>query len=124
MTEMSKLRAKYEDIITKGSYIPLKTSNSEDKIIAYARHLNGKTLLVIANQDVNCIQSGKIHIEGLNKNQKLSDIAPENSKKSNANLYKNGISVELAPAKFMMFEIDTPKIEKSGVKVYKQNNIG
>ena len=123
MGEMAKVRSKYEDIITKGSYIPLATSNKQDKIIAYARHLDGKTLLVVANKDVNSAQSGRIKINGLKSSQIMKDVAPENAGKSRVQAYENGINVELSPAKFTMFEIDTPDIEKSGAKVYKQHNI-
>ena len=123
MGEMAKVRAQYEDVITKGSYIPLATSNKEDKIIAYARHLDGKTILVVANKDVNKTQSGKINIKGLKGSQEMIDIAPENAGASDVKAYQGGVEVKLSPAKFTMFEIDTPQIEQSGVKVYKQNNI-
>ena len=123
MGEMAKLREQYSDVITKGSYIPLDTSNKEDKIIAYARHYNGKTLLVVANKDVNNNQAGKIKIKGLKPTQVMTDLAPQNAGGSNVQAYKDGVEVKLSPAKFTMFEIDTPEIEKSGVKVYKQHNM-
>ena len=45
---------KYNDIITKGSLIELdKEGDKNDQIIAYARHLNGKTLLVVVNKNVD-----------------------------------------------------------------------
>lgn len=123
MGEMANIRAKYQDVITKGSYIPLTTTNKQDKIIAYARHLNGKTILVVANKDVNHYQSGRIKIDGLKCTQSMENISPENGNKSTAEARKDEAFVELSPAKFMMFEIDTPDIEKSGLKVYKQSNI-
>ena len=48
------MRDKYKDVITKGTFIQLdKEKDKNDQIIAYARHLNGKTLLVIANKNVD-----------------------------------------------------------------------
>lgn len=123
MKEMAKIRKDHEDVITKGSYIPLKTTNKNDRIIAYARHLNGKTLLIIANKDVNAVQSGKINIPGLSQNEVLNDISPKYGDNAQAKAINNGIEVQLPPAKFMMFEIDTPNIEKLAGNVYKQNNI-
>ena len=123
MTDMAKIREKYEDVITKGSYIPLQTTNKQDKVIAYARHLNGKTLLIIANKDTNGTQSANINIKGLKADQQMVDIAPKNAGDATIEAKENNVSVKLSPAKFMMFEIDTPDIEKSGVKVYKQQNI-
>ena len=80
-------------------------------------------MLVIANKDVNNVQSGKINIRGLKDTQQMNDLAPQNAGSSKVQAYKDGVEVKLSPAKFTMFEIDTPEIEKSGVKVYKQNNI-
>ncbi len=123
MKKMSEIRHKYQDIITKGSYIPLTTTNKEDKIIAYARHFNGKTLLIIANKDVNAIQNGMVNIPGLSSTQILKDISPEYGLPAQEKALDGGIQVQLQPAKFTMFEIDTPNIEKLAEKVYKQNNI-
>ena len=54
---------KYKDILTKGSYIPLNVDNDENnQIIAFARHYNGKTLLVLANKNVNRPISVKIAV--------------------------------------------------------------
>jgi hypothetical protein len=123
MNQMAKVRKEYEDIITKGSYIPLKTTNKDDRIIAYARHLNGKTLLIIANNDVNAAQEGSIKIPGLFFEQILNNLAPEYGAKSQIKPLKDEIECKLPPAKFMMFEIDTPNIETLVDSVYKQNNI-
>lgn len=50
---MNTVRPKYGEVITKGSYIPLKVDNdSRDEVIAYARCKDGKTLVTIANHDV------------------------------------------------------------------------
>ncbi|MEI7473858.1 MAG: alpha-amylase family glycosyl hydrolase [bacterium] len=121
MTDMTKVRKQYEDVITKGSYIPLKTTNKEDLIIGYARHYNGKTLLAIANKDVNAVQQGKVKVPTLKEGQVLKDLSPAYGAPSNY-VAKNGeVDVELGPARFHLFEIDTPEIEKAADGVYSQN---
>lgn len=122
MSRMSQIRKDHEDIITKGTYIPLKdTNNKNDKIIAYARHKDGKTLLVIANKDVNTIQSGKITIPGLKSSQPLIDLTLPYGESSKYKALNNAVEVELGPARVHVFEIDTPNIDKEAKEVYRQN---
>ncbi|MBQ3642373.1 hypothetical protein II906_10695 [bacterium] len=112
---------KYHDILTKGSFIPLKTDkNDNDQIIAFARHLNGKTLVVIANRDVNDKQTGIVNIPGLNKNQKLQNLFKSYGQDSEFQANDGNIAVNLGAGRIHMFEIDTPNIEKSGLEVLKQ----
>lgn len=122
MGKMFKVRKNYENVITKGSYIPLKVKgNSDDAVISYARHYKGKTLLVIANKDVNGYQSGKIEIPSLKKTQILNDLSPSYGMPSRVKVLKNGMNVELGPARFHLFEINTPNIEQTAQEVYKPN---
>ncbi|EKE02759.1 MAG: alpha amylase catalytic region [uncultured bacterium] len=122
MSKMFKTRKQYEDVITEGSYIPLKVQgNKNDQIIAYARHLNGKTLLVIANKDVNAKQTGQVSIPTLKSSQLLVDVAPHSGLYSKYTSQKDAVNVELAPAAFHVFEIQTPDIEKHIDKIYRQN---
>ena len=112
---------KYHDILTKGSFIPLKVNdNKDDQIIAFARHLNGKTLLVIANRDVNTKQSGSIEIPGLSENQKLSNLFESYGENSVLQADSGKVNVELGAGRIHLFEIDTPNIEQSGLEVMKQ----
>jgi len=53
-----KNNPQYKEIVNKGSFVVLETGNPE--VIAFARHLNGKTLLVVANRDVNHRNSATI----------------------------------------------------------------
>ena len=117
-SSMALKTGEHKEVINKGSYIPLKTSN--DKIIAFARHLNGKTLLTIANRDVNAKTSGTVEIPGLSVNQKFENLLPKYGESSFVAPEKDGLKVELGTARVQVFEIDTPEIEKSGLKVYKQ----
>lgn len=122
ISKMSDVRNKYLDVITKGSYIPLEVQNNpEDKIIAYARHYNGKTLLAVANKDVNSKQAGKIKIPGLNPMEELNDLCPSYGILSGYQARKDSVEFNLGPARFHLFEINTPNIERNAKEVYKQN---
>jgi len=121
MTSMSKIREMYKDVITKGSFIPLRdTGDKDDRIISYVRHLNGKSLLIVANRDVNFNVSGKIKIPGLKPTQQINDLAMPYGEKSNFSVENGALNVNLAPARFHIFEIDTPNIENEANEVYKQ----
>ena len=122
MSKMAEIRNNYVDVITKGSYIPLEVENNkDDKIIAYARHYNGKTLLAVANKDVNSKQIGKIKIPGLKPMEDLKDLCTSYGILSGYSARKNAVEVNLGPARFHLFEINTPNIEKDAKEVYKQN---
>lgn len=112
---------KYNDILTKGSFIPLNVSeNSNDKIIAFARHLNGKTLLVVANRDVNSRQDGIINIPGLKENQKLTNLFESYGSSSEFQVSDGKLATDLGAGRIHLFEINTPDIENSGLEVLKQ----
>lgn len=111
----------YHKTLTIGSFIPLKVDgNKEDKILAFARHWHGKTLLVVANIDVNTKASGSIQIPGLKETQKLTNLFPSYGENSTIQASKERLNVELGKGRIHMFEIDTPNIEKSGLEVLRQ----
>lgn len=122
MKSVMAMRKQYEDIITKGSFIPLEIDeNADDQIIAYARHYKGRTILVIANRDVNKREKGLVRVPGLNKGFVLNNLAPKYGENSYFQVGQDGVvSVDMGKARFHMFEVDTPNIEQSGLKVYKQ----
>lgn len=67
------MRDKYIDVISKGTFIQLdKENDKNDNIIAYARHYNGKTLLVVANKNVNRAVACKIKVPTLKADQELN----------------------------------------------------
>ena len=112
---------KYHDILTKGSFIPLKVDNNKnDQIIAFARHLNGKTLVVIANRDVNSRQEGTIQIPGLKETQKLKNLFNSYGENSTLQADNGKINADLGTGRIHLFEIDTPNIEHAGLEVLKQ----
>jgi len=119
---MSKVREKYNDVITKGSFIPLQVENNKgDKIIAYARHYQGKTLVAIANKDVNSRQIGKVIVPGLGPLQDLKDIPPSYGILSGYAARQGAIEANIGPGRFHLFEVNTPNIEKFSKEIYRQN---
>ena len=124
MRETLKMRAENKDLFSdrKSSFIVLdKEGDKKDQIIAYARHNNGRTALVIANKNPNRYLSGTIKVPGLKAIQKLENMAPSYGEKSEFQVAENELRVNLAPAGAYVFEIDTPNIQKqSKGKAYRQ----
>ena len=121
---MNVVRPKYGELITKGSYIELPVKgNSRDEVIAYARHKDGKTLVVIVNHDVNSRQKVTVKVPSLKETQQLVDIAPKYGTGSNWKAKDNAIEIDLGPAQAHIFEVDTPNIEQyfKPEEIYKQN---
>ena len=122
MTSAFNMRDKYIDVISKGTFIQLdKENDKNDNIIAYARHYNGKTLLVVANKNVNRAVACKIKVPTLKANQELNNLLPSYGKESILQAKENELCVDLGPARVHVFEIDTPNIENYCDKIYKQN---
>jgi len=122
LTETFKMRDKYADVIEKGSFIELrKEGDKNDQVIAYARHFNGKTLLVVANKNIDRNSSATIKVPTLRENQDLTNLLPAYGAKSELQTSDGEIRVDLAPARIHVFEIDTPNIQNSTKNVFKQN---
>ena len=116
-----KMRDEHKDVITKGSFIPLKKEGDpNDQIITFVRHYKGKTLLVIANRDVNNRETGIVKVPGLKKRQKLNNLLPSIDNPSKFQVESGQIKCDLGQGRVHVFEIDTPNIQKSGLKVYRQ----
>lgn len=119
-----EMRAKNLDVLAdrNSSFIELdKREDKNDQIITYARHNNGRTILVVANKNPNRNVSGIIDIPGLKADQKLVNMVPEYGEKSEFQVDSNEMKVNLAPADAYVFEIDTPNIEEDRKgNVYKQ----
>ena len=122
MKSAFELKDKYADVVNKGALIELnKTLDKNDDIIAYARHLNGKTLLVVANKNVNRPVSCKIEVPTLKADQKLTNLLPSYGQESRFQVKENELCAEVGAARVHVFEINTPEIEQHSNKVYKQN---
>ena len=122
MTESFKMRDKYQDVVTKGSFIELdKKGDKDDQVIAYARHKDGKTLLVIGNKNINRNVTATVKVPTMKADQELKNLLPSYGKQSKYQAGESEIKVDLGPSRVHVFEIDTPEIEKFSDKVYKQN---
>lgn len=116
------LREKYKDLILNGSFIELdKWGDKNDQLVTYARHKDGKTLLVVANKNVNRNVAGIINVPTMSKDQKLDNLLPSYGNESILQADTNALRVDIAPGRIHVFEIDTPEIEQHSNKVYKQN---
>ena len=121
-TACFKVKDKYADIINRGSFIELdKVGDTNDQIITYARHYKGKTLLVVANKNIDRSVACKIKVPTLKATQELDNLVPSYGKESIIQAADNELRVDLGPARAHVFEIDTPKIENYTNKIYKQN---
>lgn len=104
------------------SFIEFDKRNDKcDQIITFARHNNGRTVVVVANKNPNRNVTGIIEILGLKETQVLKNMIPEYGETSEFQVAENELRVNLAPADAYVFEIDTPNIEKDRKgHVYKQ----
>lgn len=110
----AKMRQENLDVLADrhSSFIELdKREDLNDQIITFARHNNGRTILVVANKNPNRNVTGIIEIPGLKKEQKLVNMVPEYGEKSEFQTEDNELKVNLAPADAYVFEIDTPYLE-------------
>ena len=108
--------------IKRGSYIILdKQKDKLDQVVAFARHRQGRTLLVIANKNVNRRLACKIEVPSLKANQKLDNLLPSYGEESKFQISQGEVAVDLGPGRIHVFEIDTPYIESYTKNVYKQH---
>ena len=122
MTECLKFRDDYAEVLRRGSYIILnKEKDPQDQIIAFARHRHGRTLLVIANKDVNHSIACKIKVPTLKETQNLKNLLPSYGEKSKFQVSAGQVSAAIGPGRIHVFEIDTPNIEVYSDNVYKQH---
>ena len=110
-----KMRNKNKDLFAdrNSSFIELdKLGDKKDQIIAYARHNNGRTAVVVANKNPNRRLTGTVKIPGLRADQKLENLAPVyGEEKSEFQVAENELRVDISPSGAYVFEIDTPNIE-------------
>ena len=124
MTSAFNMRKEHQDVLTKGSFIDLKKKDDKnDQVWAFARHLNGKTILVVANMNKNRNSSAKIQIPTLKKSQELVNLVDNYGQPSRFQVAENELRLDLGPSRAHVFEIDTPDIEKhcSQTQISKQN---
>jgi len=121
-TKAFQARDEFNDVITKGSFIELdKLGDTNDQIIAYARHYRGKTLVVVANKNIDREVAAVIKVPTLKADQDILNILPSYGKESILQAADGELRVDLGPSRIHVFEVDTPDIENHTKKVYKQN---
>jgi maltooligosyltrehalose synthase len=121
MKQAFELKDKYADVINHGTFIVLdKEGDKNDDVIAFARHYNSKTLLVVANKNINRPAACKLKIPTLKSSQELKNLLPSYGQDSIFQAAQNELRAEIGPARIHVFEIDTPEIEMYAKSVYRQ----
>ncbi len=114
LTKMLAIRQSktYGPVLTRGQFIPLEVSqNKKDpSIIAFLRQHQGKTLLVVANKNMNSIAKGTIEVPGLNPRQKLFNLAPSYGGTSTFVVNSGTIETTMAPGRFYLFDLTMPQL--------------
>ncbi|MDX2084378.1 MAG: hypothetical protein SFZ03_03200 [Candidatus Melainabacteria bacterium] len=112
--QMLSLRRQYQDVVTRGLFIPipLTTQGTDNNIIAFARYFQGKTLLVLANKDVNARHQASLNVPTLLPNQPFQDLAPYYGQQSRIQPTANQLDVDLSPGAFHVFALNTPLLPR------------
>jgi hypothetical protein len=112
-------------MVTQGVFIPVpvykKVGTEFDRadnnqIIAYALHKDGKTLLVVANKDINTRQEGTLYVPGLkvpvleSQSLPMKSVLASPGSPSSLMIGRNKLQVSLGPGRFHVLEIDTPEL--------------
>ena len=100
-----------------------KSKDKDDQVWAYARHLNGKTLLVVANMNKNRDSSAIIKVPTLKSTQELNNLVDNYGQPSKFQVKDGEVRLQLGPSRAHVFEIDTPDIEKylEPKQIHRQN---
>lgn len=121
MKKAFEVKDKFKDVIDKGSFIELdKVGDDNDQIITYARHYNGKTLLVVANKNIDRAVAAVVKVPTLKAAQDMNNVLPSYGHESIIQAADGEVRIDLGPSRIHVFEIDTPDIENNTKKVYKQ----
>jgi glycosidase len=111
LQKMMELRKAAGPVLTQGAMIPIPVSGERNnQVIAFARQAMGKTLLIVANKDINARHSGTLTIPGLSAAQPLNNLAPEYGLPSQFTPMDGGMTVNLGPGRLHVFEINTPQL--------------
>ncbi len=113
MRQMFNLRKAYGPVLTQGAFIPIPVNGGpNNQVIAFARQAAGKTLLIVANKDINAEQKATLAIPGFLPTQPMTNRVPGYGRPSYFYPGINQMSVDLGPGRFHMFEINTPNLAK------------
>ena len=94
------LRNKFLDVITQGKFIPLSSDNN--KIFAFQRMLNKKSVVVIINRNLVNSENINVNIKNLKLKSKITFIKQDNG----CELVKSRLTGKLKPASIVIFTIE------------------
>lgn len=114
MKKALKFREENNELITKGSFIPIKTENT--RLIAFARCYKDKTLIFFGNKDFINPTKLKLVIKGLNTAGEVENFACCYNAQFSANL----ITAEILPGEVQVFIVNKFNMEKFYGKAYRQ----
>jgi len=123
MTAAFNMRKSLGELMNKGSFIDLaKHKDKDDQVLAFARHLNGKTALVLVNLNKNRRSAAEIDVPGIKEDQEMKNLVKNYGEKSYIQVVDNKVKADLGPARAHVYLIDTPNIEQDRKgHVYIQN---
>ena len=123
MTSALEMRKSLGNLMQKGSFIDLaKHHDKDDQVLAFARHLDGKTALVIVNLNKNRRSTAEIDVPGIKETQPMKNLVKNYGEKSYIQVEDNKVKVDLGPSRAHVYMIDTPNIENDRKgHVYTQN---
>lgn len=101
----NKFRKLAKDVISNGNFIPLRTSSSS--VFAYARNLNGASVIVFGNLDFKKTQSVMIYASKVSPEQPSVPIKISNIPK----ILKGKISTDLAPGEVQVLYFNSPDLK-------------
>ncbi len=93
------LRNNFKDVITKGTFSKLNSNNN--KIFAFQRTCNKKSVVVIINRNLVNSEDVKLKIKNINRKSKISFI-----KGTDKSLVNSTFSARLKPAEIIIFTIE------------------
>ena len=92
-------RNKYKDIITKGTYIPLRTDNKH--VFGFQRTYKNNSIVVIFNRNLVNTEDTNVKIQNIKKKSKIYFI----NNKNNEKLLKSTFTAKLKPAETVIFAV-------------------
>ena len=95
-----RLRNSYLDVITKGSFVPLKSDN--ERIFAFQRIYKDKSIVVIINRNLVNSENVNIKVKKISKKSKINFIKDIDSGK----LVKSTYTAKMRPASIVIFSIN------------------
>jgi glycosidase len=96
----------YKNVLTRGRFVPLAVQQDayDPKVVTFIRQYGNKTVLIMANKDVNASHKASIMIPGLTQ-QTPKLVSPTYGEKSQIMFDYGKVDVNLARGRFYMFDI-------------------